>query len=113
MKRGDLCLVQFPFTDASATKVRPVLVVSADSFNQGDDLVVLPLSSRPDANDPYCHHILNTEDFFSNTGLRCSSSVKWTKPVTLSKCVFQRRLGCLPGPAMQKILCKVRSLFGV
>ncbi len=34
MRHADVCLVPFPFTDGSAFKVRPVLVVSIDAFNK-------------------------------------------------------------------------------
>ena len=40
-------LLPFPFTDLSATRVRPALVVSADEFHQeGDDLVVAMITSQ-------------------------------------------------------------------
>ena len=33
MKIGEIWLVNFPFTDGSSTKLRPVLLVSADKFH--------------------------------------------------------------------------------
>ena len=41
MNQGDICLVTFPFTDGTGAKLRPVLVVSTDAFNDGADIVVV------------------------------------------------------------------------
>ncbi len=45
--RGDLCLAEIAFTDASSSKVRPVLVLGVD----GTDLIVAPLTTRLPLND--------------------------------------------------------------
>jgi mRNA interferase MazF len=46
-ERGDLLLVPFPFTDLSAAKRRPVVVVaSPDGYG---DFIALPVTSRPQA----------------------------------------------------------------
>ncbi len=46
-KRGDIVLVQFPFTDLSSSKRRPALVVSPDWFNSSNqDLVLVGITSQ-------------------------------------------------------------------
>lgn len=43
----DLLLVPFPFSDQSGKKVRPVLVLSKDTYNKvGDDIIVCALTSQ-------------------------------------------------------------------
>ena len=103
MNRGDVCLAHFPFTDASAAKVRPVLVISADAFNSGGDVVVLPISSAPDSKDAHSFMIDSSSQLFAPSGLRKTSSVKWTKPTTIAKTVIIRRLGRLPKEAVDQI----------
>ncbi len=111
MKCGQILLVAYPFTDLHGSKFRPALVVSADAYNQGDDFVVVPISSAPEPDDPYSFHIPTTASFFDNTGLRQASSVKWTKPLTISRRVVQRLLGTLTSAPLSEIQFKMQSLF--
>jgi len=60
MKPGEIWLVNFPFTDGSSTKLRPVLVVSADKFSVDGDTVVVPISSQVFAGDPFAYQLTPT-----------------------------------------------------
>jgi mRNA interferase MazF len=102
MKRGDICLAHFPFTDGSAAKLRPILIVSGDQFNSREDVVVLPISSSPDDADPYCVYLDNASPHFRQSGLRFSSAIKCTKPMTIAKSVITRRLGRLHEAILQE-----------
>jgi mRNA interferase MazF len=47
-EQGDIVLVPVPFTDLTAQKRRPVIVVSNNSYNrESDDIVVVSLTSTP------------------------------------------------------------------
>jgi mRNA interferase MazF len=111
MKCGDVLLVSYPFTDATGAKIRPVLVVSTDVFNNGDDVVLVPISSAPAATDPYVFPIHDTDPFFAVSGLKRSSAIKWTKPLTVSRSVVRSRLGSLPAEQLAIVHTKLRSLF--
>ncbi|MCH8806644.1 MAG: type II toxin-antitoxin system PemK/MazF family toxin [Planctomycetes bacterium] len=112
MTCGDVLLVNYPFTDASGAKIRPVLIVSIDDFNHGEDLVLVPISSAADLDDPHVYAIRDSDTGFAETGLKCSSAVKWTKPLTISRRVVLRRLGVMPGERLSEIQTRVRGLFG-
>ena len=111
MKLGEIWLVNFPFTDGSSAKLRPVLAVSLDKFNVGGDIVVVPISSQVYVGDPFAYPLDPAMPAFRLTGLKTASSVKWTKPVTLATKVFQRRLGHLPGKPIDEIRHLLRSIF--
>ncbi|MEM1061846.1 MAG: type II toxin-antitoxin system PemK/MazF family toxin, partial [Planctomycetota bacterium] len=68
MKRGDVVLIAFPFTDASDVKLRPAVVVSADDLPTGPDVVVLPISRRIDGVDPHVLRVAAPE--LRATGLK-------------------------------------------
>lgn len=44
---GDIVLVPFPFTDQSATKQRPAVVVSSSAYHrQRPDLIIMAVTSQ-------------------------------------------------------------------
>lgn len=108
---GRIILVHYPFTDATSAKVRPALVVSRLEFNHGEDVVVVPISSRIRADDRFGYPIADTEAFFPATKLRFSSTVKWSKPMTIQRSVIRSKLGVVPPDVLEDILRRIRSSF--
>lgn len=111
MKCSEIVLLNYPFTDNTGTKVHPALVVSGDRYNQGDDVVFVPISSAPSPTDPYAFTVRDTDPHFQQTGLRQTSNVKWSKPMTLSRRVIPRRLGTLAPQPLCEVRSKVQQLF--
>lgn len=109
MKPGDVCLAQFPFTDGAATKLRPVLVVSKEEHNRGSDVVVLPISSRPDPDDKFSVYV--DAPHFGKAGLRFPSAIKWSKPATIAKSVLRRHLGELDSGILATVTTQLMSVF--
>lgn len=47
IEQGDLLLVSFPFSDQSRRKVRPVIVISNNEFNErSEDFIVVSVTSN-------------------------------------------------------------------
>ena len=78
---GSIVCVAFPFTNLSATKLRPALVISRRNEDR-TDLVLAFITSRPTAeNIPDAMRIAPSQD----NGLRTVSYVRFDKLVTLDK----------------------------
>ncbi|MGB3640540.1 MAG: type II toxin-antitoxin system PemK/MazF family toxin [Rivularia sp. (in: cyanobacteria)] len=94
LNKGDVVLVQFPFTDLSQAKLRPALIIYS---NPVTNEVTLCFISSQNINK------LTSEEFtikdsdadFAYTGLRISSKVRVTRITTLNKSLILRRLGKL------------------
>ncbi len=108
---GDILLAEFPYTAQAGSKIRPVLIVSADEFNRGRDLTFVPISSAPAPDDPYAFLIQDTDPIFAATGLLRTSSVKWTKPITIDGSIVQRRLGKLASAPLAEIRTRIQQIF--
>lgn len=111
MKPGLIVLVEYPFTDRSGSKMRPALVVSNEEFNSGEDLVVVPISSARQAEDAHVIAIESGHPAFPHSGLRFTSYVKWTKPLTISRRVIRRKLGVLSEGLLSDVRAKLQQLF--
>ena len=46
-ERGDVVLVPFPFSDQSASKKRPAVIISSDRYNKlSSDVVIMAITSK-------------------------------------------------------------------
>jgi mRNA interferase MazF len=76
LKRGDVVLVPFPFTDLTAEKLRPAVIVSPDP--QELDVVIAFISSTMPSKEMAETDFLLTPDHpdFAKTGLKKRSVFK-------------------------------------
>lgn len=101
LARGDVVLVTFPFTDRSATRQRPALIVGRI---RGDDLILAFITSRVTQADPQAEHLLTPADpEFSRTGLKVPSLVRLDRLATLHRDLVRRRLGHI-GPRAERVV---------
>jgi mRNA interferase MazF len=73
-QRGDVILVPFPFSDFSATKVRPAVVISSDLYHSIEpDLLLAALTSQiAKATGPFDYLLTDWRE----AGLRFPSALK-------------------------------------
>lgn len=87
---GAIILARFPFTDLSADKRRPALVVSCRN-DAREDVVVCFITSVPRSGPDMAN--LAPEP---GTGLKVPSVVRFDKIATLSPAVITGRIGAAP-----------------
>ncbi len=96
--RGDIVLVPFPFSDLTAAKRRPAVVLWAHPARV-DFLLAFISSQRIRGSEVGDVPLLPTHPEFSLTGLAAPSKIRTTKLVTLSGALLRRWLGRL-GPLL-------------
>lgn len=110
ISKGDILLVQFPYTDLSQAKLRPAIVLQSSMTR--DETTLCFISSQQVnqlTDDEFA--LLDSEPEFSNTGLRTSSKVRVSRMVTLSHQLISRRLGCLSTEQLKILNGKLRQVF--
>ncbi|MBU0567987.1 type II toxin-antitoxin system PemK/MazF family toxin [bacterium] len=95
MKKGTVVLTPFPFTDLSANKIRPAVVISS-SARKGDDIIVAFISSVITELIETDLHLRKDHPDFKQTGLKTDSIIKLDKLATISKEIVLGSLGSLP-----------------
>ena len=110
-KKGKIVLIPFPFTDLSASKVRPAVIVS--NFSQGEDIIVAFISSVKNKLQK-TDIVLNSNDKdFSKTGLKTDSVIKTGKLATLDKKIILGEMGEVSIEIEREINKKIKILFGI
>ncbi|MBS7649033.1 type II toxin-antitoxin system PemK/MazF family toxin [Candidatus Bathyarchaeota archaeon] len=88
--KGKIVLVPFPFTDLTATKLRPALVL----FEGERDVVVLFISSKVSRElGPTDIVVDETHPDFKLTGLKVASVIRLDKVATISKELILGEIG--------------------
>jgi mRNA interferase MazF len=104
LNKGDIVLVEFPFTDLSQTKLRPAIVLAVSIWL--DEITLCFVSSQAvdvlKSNEFALHP---TDPEFAETGLRVASKVKVrvTRITTLNSLLIKRRLGRLGSRSTQAL----------
>src|SRR5438034_253207 len=109
--QGDVVLVPFPFTDLSAVKQRPALVLSPDRLNKvRPDVVVAAITSQiPDVIGE--DEILLSDTDLRTAGLPKASIIKLGKIFTIHQGLIRKKLGRVPDSTLQSTLeMLVRSM---
>ncbi|TAM47536.1 MAG: type II toxin-antitoxin system PemK/MazF family toxin [Gammaproteobacteria bacterium] len=105
---GDVVLIPFPFTNQSATKKRPAVVVSSRIYNvERPDLVVMAITSQTRAANRFDIPVNNWRE----AGLLMPSVIK---PVlaTIERALVLRRLGQLKDEDCQTLTEKLKGILG-
>ncbi|MBX9789817.1 MAG: type II toxin-antitoxin system PemK/MazF family toxin [Pirellulales bacterium] len=111
MKRGEVVLVDFPFSDGSGSKFRPALVVQADIFNKSLRDTVLATITTNTQPSPTSFVIDPSEN--PHSGLRLACAVRCDNLQTLEQTIVQGSIGYLSRRSMQQIDACLKLVLGL
>ncbi len=112
LKKGDIVLLPYPFTDLSGQKARPALIISSDKFNNNRDAIFVFIT-KEEYKTHFDIRINSTDIHFANTGLKASSTIRVSKLVTLEKTLVKRKLGYADAAIMSDVELRLRALLDI
>src|SRR5687768_3012275 len=96
IRRGDIVAFDFPFNEATGSKIRPALVVSSDLVNERTSSAIIAAISRSFQNATERHITIDhTTPDGRKTGLREASVVQCDKLLTVDKSLILGTIGKL------------------
>ncbi len=102
---GDVVLVTFPFSDLSASKLRPALVLYGGQLG---DWLLCQITSNPYA-DPQAIEITDAD--FNSGSLRKTSYIRPTKLFTANSTLITHTIGRLTIECHQVVVDAINSLL--
>jgi len=103
--KGDVVVAPFPFSDLTANKKRPALVV-ADLT--GDDIIICLITSQ-NAKDNYA--ISLASDDLANGQLKQNSNIRPNRLFTIDAKIILYRIGTLKKEKTEKVTEKIFEIF--
>ena len=103
MLKGDLVLINFPFTDLSGSKLRPAIVLTQTNLDLTVCFITTQIQWREQTDV-----LLNPN---STNGLKCISLVRLSKIATLDKSLSKGLLGRLNQNELSELNSKLKLLF--
>lgn len=104
MNQGDIVLVPFPYTDLSAMKTRPALIISKTKYLE--DVILLAITSKQNELG------LQIENGNLAKGqLPLISYVRIDKVVTLKKSIIRKKVAMMKTDICSKIVSEFKKQF--
>jgi mRNA-degrading endonuclease toxin of MazEF toxin-antitoxin module len=103
--KGDVVVTPFPFSDLTANKKRPALVVAN---LKGDDIVICLITSQ-NAKDEYAITLSN--DDFASGSLKKDSNIRPNRVFTADAGIILYRIGTLEKKKSDEVTAKIIEIF--
>lgn len=116
VNRGDVVVLDYPFSDGGGAKIRPALVVQADEKNRRLTSTVVALITRNITRaeaEPTHLLIEHSSPAGKVAGLRFDSAVTFTNLYTVHESLIQHRIGRLPSDFASRIDACLKIALGI
>lgn len=115
LQRGDVVLVQYPYSSGTGSKLRPAIVVQPDHNNQRlTNVILAPLTTTTHRQDVPTQYLIDANSAEGQVaGLRHTSVVTCENLSTVAQFLVKRRLGRMPDVAMKAINDCLKAALGL
>ena len=115
LHRGDIVLVNFPFSSGAGSKLRPALIVQSDHNNQRltNAIIVAITTTTRRRHEPTQLFIDIGTPAGVQSGLLHNSVVTCENVLTMAQSLVHRKLGQLPPATMRQVDACLKSSLGL
>jgi len=109
MKQRELLLIPFPFSDQSGRKVRPVIILSNNDFNEhSEDILVVGVTSNI-SKDKYSISLANKDLEEGNLLTECC--IKTENILKIDKELIIKKIGKIKKGLLTKTISKILEII--
>lgn len=110
-ERGDIAIVPFPYSDLSAVKRRPVLVLSSNRHNKAsEDLLICAITSNL-KESPYS--VIFDQECLVSGKVPRKSRIRTDKIFTISKSKIIKKVAMISPECLLKVNKELKRVFGL
>lgn len=115
LSRGDVVLVQFPYSSGAGSKLRPAVVVQPDHNNRRlTNVILVPITTMIERAGESTQYLVDARSAAGKAaGLRHTSVVTCENLTTVAQPLVRRRLGRLPQDAMDQVNECLKAALGL
>ena len=111
IEQGNILLMPFPFSDQSGRKVRPVIVLSNDEFNEhSQDIIAIGITSNI-SKDKYTLGLDNKD--LKEGKLKTKCAIKVENILRLDKSLIIKKIGKIKEEKLDKIIKILNEIIKV
>jgi len=108
-RQREIVLTKFPFSNLTDFKVRPVLVLSKDSYNRKyADVIVCGISSNLEESE---YGIVVSTENLEEGHLKITSKIRVDAITNIEQDIILKKIGRLKMTVFQEVLSKIHTLF--
>lgn len=108
-KKGDIVIINFPFTDLTSTKKRPALIISNDVVNQTGDYLLVQITSK--ARKDNLTLPIQPSDFDKNKPLPLNSFIRLHKIFLLNESLVISKVASIKPKFLDQVINKIVPLI--
>ena len=109
MRQQDLVWVNFPYSNLTASKIRPGVIVSSDAYNQESQEVIICAITSNLQNAKYS--VLINKENLQEGSMPIRSRVRADKIVRIQKSLVAEKFARLNNKTFDKLIAEINSLI--
>jgi len=115
LSRGEIVLVQFPYSSGAGSKLRPAVVVQPDHNNRRlTNVILAPITTTIQRAGESTQYLVDAGSSAGKAaGLRHTSVITCENLTTVAQSLVRRRLGRLPPAAVDQVNACLKAALGL